>query len=43
LRHNLSAYDAAYVTLAEALQCPLVTRDGRLSRAAPPTVHVDLL
>lgn len=43
LRHNLSAYDAAYVTLAEALRCPLVTRDARLSRAAPSTVHVEVL
>lgn len=32
LRHNLSAYDAAYVSLAEALQYPLVTRDARLCR-----------
>lgn len=34
LRNNLSAYDAAYVVLAEALQCPLITRDLRLSRTA---------
>ena len=33
LRHNLSADDAAYVALAEALQCPLVTGDARISRA----------
>ena len=30
----VSAYDAAYVALAEALDCPLVTRDRRLARAA---------
>lgn len=33
LRHNLSAYDAWYVALAEALDAPLVTLDRRLSRA----------
>ncbi|MFN2568803.1 MAG: type II toxin-antitoxin system VapC family toxin [Candidatus Dormibacteria bacterium] len=33
LRHNLSAYDAAYVALARALRCPLITGDGRLARA----------
>ena len=29
LRHNLSAHDAAYVALAEALRCPLVTGEAR--------------
>ncbi|MGY1780286.1 type II toxin-antitoxin system VapC family toxin [Geodermatophilus sp. SYSU D01036] len=33
LRGNLTAYDATYVALAEALGCPLVTADGRLARA----------
>jgi predicted nucleic acid-binding protein len=33
LRENLSAYDATYVALAEALEAPLVTADGRLGRA----------
>ncbi len=27
LRHNLTAYDAAYLALAEALDAPLITRD----------------
>ncbi|OMH25994.1 VapC toxin family PIN domain ribonuclease [Tersicoccus phoenicis] len=33
LRDNLSAYDAGYVALAEALDCPLVTTDARISRS----------
>jgi predicted nucleic acid-binding protein len=33
LRANLSAYDAAYVSVAEALGCALLTADGRLARA----------
>ena len=31
LRHNLTAYDAAYVALAEATGAPLVTADRKLS------------
>lgn len=33
LRDNLTAYDAGYVALAEALGCALLTADARLSRA----------
>ncbi len=32
-RHNLTAYDAAFLTLAEAREVSLVTRDRRLSEA----------
>lgn len=33
MRSNLSAYDAGYVALAEALGCSLLTADARLSHA----------
>jgi predicted nucleic acid-binding protein len=33
LRHNLTAYDAAFVVLAETLGVPLITCDARLARA----------
>ena len=33
LKNNLTAYDAAYVALAEALNAPLVTMDARLAQA----------
>ena len=40
LRNNLTCYDAWYVALAEALDCPLATLDRRLSRAGGTTCEV---
>jgi predicted nucleic acid-binding protein len=36
LRANVTAYDAAYVALAEILGCELLTGDRRLTNAAGP-------
>lgn len=41
LRGSFSAYDAAFVALAEALGVPLITCDGRLARAAARVVEVE--
>lgn len=43
LRDNLSAYDATYVAVAEALEAPLVTADGRLARAPGPRCTVTVV
>lgn len=40
LRDNVSAYDATYVAVAETLEAPLVTADGRLARAPGPRCTV---
>jgi len=42
LRNNLTAYDAVYVALAEALSATLVTRDQRLAAAAGHRARVEL-
>ena len=41
-RANLTAYDAAYVALAEVVDCPLLTTDARLSKAPGLPVPVEL-
>ncbi len=43
LRHNLTAYDAAYIALAEALDAPLITRDAALARASGHRAHIELI
>ena len=42
LRHNLSAYDAAYVALAEKLDACLITRDARLASASGHAAPIEL-
>jgi predicted nucleic acid-binding protein len=39
-RSNLSAYDACYVALAEALDCTLVSGDVRLARAPALPIRI---
>ena len=43
LRHNLSAYDAAYVALAEKLGATLLTRDAALASAAGHTARIEVV
>lgn len=43
LRANITAYDAAYVALAEQLHCALITADSRLSRAPGIKCPVEVL
>jgi predicted nucleic acid-binding protein len=42
LRHNFSAYDAAYIVLAEKLGAAFVTRDARLASASGHAVIIEL-
>lgn len=42
LRQNLTAYDAVYVALAEALDAPLATLDRRLEAAAGHQARIEL-
>jgi predicted nucleic acid-binding protein len=42
LRDNFSAYDAAYVALAEKLGATLLTRDTRLTSASARVVNIEL-
>jgi predicted nucleic acid-binding protein len=42
LRHNVTAYDAAYIALAEALDATLITCDRKLA-AAPARARIELV
>jgi len=43
LRHNFTAYDAAYIALAEALDAPLLTRDAALASASIHGAQIELI
>lgn len=43
LRHNLTAYDASYVALAEALNATLLTYDKALAKSTGHRADVELL
>jgi len=43
LRHNASAYDAAYLALAEALNAPLLTRDRRLAASHGHRARIEVI
>jgi len=43
LRENVTAYDAMYVALAEALDAPIVTCDTPLAKAPGHRAHIDVI
>ena len=43
LRDNISAYDAMYVALAEAIAAPIVTCDGPLAQAPGHRARIELV
>ena len=43
LRDNLTAYDAMYVALAEAIDAPLVTCDGPLGATPGHSVRIEVI
>ncbi|MGE5345166.1 MAG: type II toxin-antitoxin system VapC family toxin [Acidithiobacillales bacterium] len=43
LRKNVTAYDAAYLALAEALEAPLLTTDAKLARASGHRTRVEVV
>jgi len=43
LRTTLTAYDAAYVALAELLDAPLLTCDGKIASASGHSARVEVV
>ena len=43
LRENITAYDAMYVALAEALDAPIITCDAPLATAPGHRVHIEVI
>lgn len=43
LRDNISAYDAMYVALAEAIEAPIVTCDSPLARAPGHRARIEVI
>jgi predicted nucleic acid-binding protein len=43
LRDNISAYDAMYVALAEAIESPIVTCDGPLAKAPGHRARIEVI
>ncbi len=43
IRDNVTAYDACYVALAEALDCTLLTADGRLANAPGTRCQIETI
>lgn len=43
LRYNITAYDAAYIALAEALAAPLLTRDAALASSGGHHAQIELV
>jgi predicted nucleic acid-binding protein len=42
LRHNVTAYDATFIALAETLSAPLITCDARLASAPGHSAQIEL-
>src|SRR5688572_24892621 len=43
LRSNITAYDGVYIALAETIDAPLLTTDGRLARSAGHRASIEVI